>query len=188
MHLASFDGALIIGEGKAVVTAFLLKRRILRRPGKEILKRLAQGDHGHLQCVFSHLQHPRKCVAFDGIALTSQGHLGRFRQRRVAFARIIWLLPVIEGPIVGEAGDARRLAKVRLLHIVGIEGRAPTLNRDPALAPLPMVFLVVARYAGNARRISHALALGYPHKLFWQNFHPFCVSSPFNAFNKAIFA
>ena len=55
MHLPTFDSQLIIGEGKAVVTALLLEGGILIHPGKEILKRLAPVHNGHLWRVFGHV-------------------------------------------------------------------------------------------------------------------------------------
>ena len=121
-----------MGQGKTVVSALFLKRGILRDTGKEILKRLAQLHDGHLRRVLGDLQHPRKLVSLDGIELTPQGCLGRLRQRRVGLPRIILLLPLVQGPIVGKARDPCRLAEIRLLHIVGIERNFMGQNHEDA--------------------------------------------------------
>jgi hypothetical protein len=56
-------------EGKALVKAFLLKRRLLRRPGNELRKGLTQVDDRHLRGIFRHVQHPGELFALEGIEL-----------------------------------------------------------------------------------------------------------------------
>ena len=116
------------------MTAFLLERGVFCDPLKEILKGLAQVDDRHLGRVFGDLEHPGKLVPFDGVQLTPQRGVGRFRQGGIGFPRPLLLLPFCQSPVVGKPRDARRLAKVRFLDIVGIEGHLMGENHDDACA------------------------------------------------------
>jgi len=117
MDSPSLNGTLIMGQCKAIVTAFLLKRGVFGEALKEVLKGVAQMRNGHLGRVFRHVQHPGKLVSFHGVEWTPQGRLERLRHCGIGLPDGLLVLPVVQGPIVGKAGDPRRLAKIRLLHI-----------------------------------------------------------------------
>ncbi len=106
MHLTALDGALIIGEGKAVVMAVLLERGILDDAGEAIRQRWAPVDDRPLHGVFRHVEHPRTRVRFDDMELAPSDGLGQ----------------------VGSDG----LAEIRLLHLVGIEGNFMGQTHDDA--------------------------------------------------------
>ncbi len=121
MHFAAFDAELIIRERKPIMLTFFLKVGYSARPANA--RR------------FGDLQHPRELVAFHRVPLAPQGGVRRLRQGGVGFPGIIRLLPWIQGPVVPKARRPRRLAEIRLLPIVGIEGNFMSQNHDDASSP-----------------------------------------------------
>nr|WP_231723998.1 hypothetical protein [Chthonomonas calidirosea] len=88
------------------------------------MKRLPQLDDGHLRGALGDFEHPGELLALDGVQLTAQRHLVRFRQCWIGLVGLVLLLPLFQRPVVSLAGSPSSLGEVGRLHVVWVESNA----------------------------------------------------------------